>query len=58
MADDGGGDRMGGGDLGEVEGERGDCEIRVWGRIRIRIRARVRVFAVVVFDERVKFLGY
>lgn len=56
MADDGGGDRMGGGDLGEVEGERGDCEIRVWGRIKIR--ARVRVFAVVVFDERVKFLGY
>lgn len=47
---------MAGGDLGEIEGERGDCEIRVWGRIRIR--ARVRVFAVVVFDERVKFLGY
>ena len=36
----------------EVGGERGDCEGRVWSG-----RVRVWVFAVVVFDEIVEFVG-
>lgn len=43
-------ERIGGGDLREIERESGDSEIRV------EIRVRVRVIAVVIFDYRVEFI--
>lgn len=46
MADEGRGDRIG--NLGEVEGDSGDFVVKVLGD---------GVFAMVVFDERLEFVG-
>lgn len=47
VAHEGRGDGMDGRDIGEVEGERRDGEVRGW---RGRVRVWVGVFAVVLFD--------
>lgn len=53
-ADDARGEGVDGRDLGEVERERGDCEVRVRRR---GVGVGAWVFPVVPFDEGVKFVG-